>query len=201
MVHARGETAVHSVHTGFAHPERNVTAFSIEPGMKVADFGAGSGAYTLAIAERLSGSGTVYAVDIQKDLLRRIKNEANHRRLHGVEVVWGDLDRPGHSKIANHSLDLVLMSNLLFQLHDRDAAFKEARRVLKRTGRLVVIDWNESYGGLGPTREHVCDRTTAIAHARTAGFGLHKEFEAGAHHYGLIFVVPHAERPRKVLVQ
>jgi tRNA A58 N-methylase Trm61 len=49
----------------FAHPPRNVAEFGISPGMSVADFGSGSGAYVLLLAEALSGSGHVYAVDIQ----------------------------------------------------------------------------------------------------------------------------------------
>ena len=62
---------------GFAHPVRNVDALGIEPGQTIADFGSGSGAYVLAIAEKLHNKGHVYAVDVQQDLLRRTKNEAH----------------------------------------------------------------------------------------------------------------------------
>lgn len=191
---AHAKSVAHSESAAFAHPERNVSAFGIQPGMKIADFGAGSGVYTLKMAEDLNGSGVVYAIDVQKDLLRRIKNEAERRRLHTVEVIWTDLEAavPQHaSKIADQTLDLVLISNLLFQLAEKEPPLKEAHRILKKGGRLIVIDWSESYGGMGPVREDVVKKEEALEYAEKAGFELMREFPAGAHHYGLIL------RPKK----
>ena len=71
---------------GFAHPPRNVAALGIEPGMTIADFGSGSGAYVVAMAEHMAGLGTIYAVDVQKDLLKRTHNEAIKKGLKNVNV-------------------------------------------------------------------------------------------------------------------
>ena len=171
---------------GFAHPVRNVGALGIEPGMIVADFGAGSGAYVLAIAAQLAHAGRVYAVDIQRDLLRRIHTEAHKRGYKNVEVVWADLEKVHASKLADASVDLVLISNLLFQLDDKRAVFAEAWRVLKPTGKLAVIDWSDSFGGMGPIKAQVVKADAALQLAVAAHFELVREFEAGAHHYGLI---------------
>src|SRR3989344_16427 len=103
----------------FVHPERSVVAFGIEHGMRVADFGSGSGAYVLAIAQHLSHSGHVVAVDIQRDLLQRTKNEAARHGYKNVDIVWGDLEVPGSSKIADTNFDRVLISNLLFQVEEK----------------------------------------------------------------------------------
>lgn len=172
---------------GFAHPPRNVAALGIEPGMSVADLGSGSGAYVMLIAEALAGSGHVYAVDVQKDLLRRTYNDARKRGLKNVKVLWGDLERPGGSKLADDSQDLVLVSNLLFQVEDKGAVLAEAARIAKKGGRVAVIDWTDSFGGMGPTKETVFKKEWAIDAAREAGHALSGEFAAGAHHYGLIF--------------
>ncbi len=171
----------------FAHPPRNVAALGIDPGMSVADFGSGSGAYVSLIADQLTGSGHIYAIDIQKDLLRRTFNEAKRRGHHTVKVLWGDLERPGGSKIADASLDLVLISNLLFQVEDKAAVISEAARVLKHKGRLAIIDWTESFSGMGPEKAAVFDKAAALELAQATGFALDREFAAGAHHYGLIF--------------
>ena len=179
----------HKTHkaAGFAHPMRNVGAFGIEPGMSVADFGSGSGAYVLAIAERLENSGHVYAVDVQRDLLRRTHTEAHKRGFKNVRVIWADLEKAGASKLADHSLDVVLISNLLFQIDDKDAVLTEAWRVLRPRGQLAIIDWSDSFGGMGPIRQEVVKKETALALAQKSHFELSREFEAGAHHYGLIF--------------
>ncbi|MBV9159279.1 MAG: class I SAM-dependent methyltransferase [Candidatus Kaiserbacteria bacterium] len=172
---------------GFAHPPRNVAAFGVEPGMAIADFGAGSGAYVLEIAALLKNEGHIYAVDVQKDLLRRIKNEANARGYKNVEIIWGDLEKEKGSHIASDHIDLVLISNILFQVDPKEPLLVEAMRILKPGGKLVVIDWADSYGGMGPTKAHVVKKDAALALARSAGFAAVREFDAGVHHYGLIF--------------
>jgi ubiquinone/menaquinone biosynthesis C-methylase UbiE len=197
MTHARTGNArvspdakgggAHSTHGAFAHPLRNVEALGIEPGMRVADFGSGSGAYVHAIAMALEGSGYVYAVDIQKDLLRRTLNEAHKLGHKNIEVLWGDLEAPGGSKIADEALDLVLVSNLLFQVAGKDALMREAARVLRPRGRLAIIDWTDSFNNMGPHKDEVVTQEEAYAFAQRAGLIFADEFEAGAHHYGLIF--------------
>ncbi len=173
--------------TGFSHPRRNIAALGVEPGMSVADFGSGSGIYVLHIAEALENAGHVYAIDIQRDLLKRLKNEAHRRGFKNVEVIWTDLEKAGSSKIADKKLDLVLISNLLFQIENKAAVLKEAWRIVRPNGRLAIIDWRESFGGMGPQKGDVVTKEAAEALAEGAGFTLEREFPAGAHHYGLIF--------------
>lgn len=170
----------------FAHPARNIAVLGVEPGMKIADFGSGSGAYVLALAEALLASGTIYAIDVQKELLRRIKNEAERRGHKNVEIVWGNLEEKDGSKLAP-KLDLVLISNLLFQLDVHQAVLSEAARILKPGGRVAIIDWTESFGNMGPHADAVVTKEEAYELARGAGLTFVKEFPAGAHHYGLIF--------------
>ncbi len=181
---------------GFAHPRRNVVTLGVEPGMSVADFGSGSGIYVLHIAENLQNSGHVYAIDVQRDLLRRLLSEAQRRGFKNVQVIWADLEREGSSKLADEKLDLVLISNLLFQVENKRAVICEARRILSPRGRLAIVDWSESFGGMGPQKQDVVSKEKVLALAREAGFGLQREFSAGAHHYGLIFrpVSPGASR-------
>ncbi|MDP3965173.1 MAG: methyltransferase domain-containing protein [bacterium] len=179
--------AVKVTHSPFAHPARNVGALGITPGMKVADFGSGGGAYTLAIAESLTNSGHVYAIDVQRDLLRKTKNEAHKRGYKNVEIIWGDLEYAGAAKIADGALDVVLISNLLFQINDKNAVLAEARRVLKPSGRLVIIDWSDSFGGMGPQEVDVVTKEATESLALSCGFEHVREFPAGSHHYGLVF--------------
>ena len=171
---------------GFAHPPRNVEALGIERGMIVADFGSGSGAYALLIAEKLAGTGHIYAIDVQKDLLRRTHNEAQKRKLSALSILWGDLENHGGSKLADVSVDLVLISNLLFQAENKETLLAEAFRILRATGQLAMIDWSDSFEGMGPEKKDVVNKEKALTLVRANGFELEREFAAGAHHWGLI---------------
>ncbi len=179
----------HTRQSAFVHPPREVGRFGIEPGMKVADFGAGSGAYTELLSEAVTEAGAVYAVDVQKDLLRRIANHARERHRNNVRVIWGDLEHPEGTKLKSGLLDLVLVSNLLFQLEAPDRMLAEALRVLKPSGRCVVIDWEHSAPkgvSWGPHRRHVIPRAKACALLEAAGFDIEREWDAGSAHYCVV---------------
>ncbi len=171
---------------GFANPVENILAIGLQNCMKVADFGAGSGAYTLAAARTVGTNGKVYAVEVQKDLLTRIKNTASQQHLENIEIIWGDFELPHGSRVANCLVDVVIISNALFQLENKSGALHEARRILKPAGKLAIIDWSESFSGMGPPKNDVVQKEAALELARMAGFTLMNEFDAGAHHYGLL---------------
>lgn len=181
---------------GFAHPGRNVDILDIEKEMYVADFGSGSGAYVLAIAEKLANTGHVYAVDIQKDLLRRTINETKRRGFTNVTPIWADLEKKHACKLRSGTLDIVLVSNLLFQVEDKNAILIEARRLLHSGGRLIMIDWSDSFGGLGPRPQDVMTQEAALNLAHTHGFATLREFRAGAHHWGVVMRLSGNEHQR-----
>lgn len=171
---------------GFAQPPQNILAAGVQPGMKVGDFGAGSGAYTLGCARTVGRTGKVYAVEVQKDLLTRIRTAAAAEHMENIEIIWGDFEMPHGSRIADASLDRVFLSNTLFQLDNKIGALHEAQRVLKPSGKLILIDWADSFGGMGPEKSAVVTEGAATKLLTAAGFAIAGTFPAGAHHYGLI---------------
>jgi ubiquinone/menaquinone biosynthesis C-methylase UbiE len=171
----------------FSHPETNVASWKLSLGASVADLGSGSGHYALALARAVGDAGKVYAVDIQKDLLAKVKNEGIAQGLRNIEVVWGDIEKIGGTKIKDEALDAVLLSNILFQVKEKETLAKEASRILKKEGTLAVIDWQDSFGGLGPHSDAVFPKEHAQKLLESVGLSLEREFSAGDHHYGLVF--------------
>lgn len=174
----------------FADPSANVAQLKLKPGMTVADFGTGSGAYALAVAKLLGTSGRVYAIDVQKDLLDRVVGEARSRGINNIEVVWGNVEKHGGSKLADNSVDTVIISNLLFQSTARYSIVLEVKRILKSGGEAVVIEWQDSFGGLGPAPAAVLPPAEAEQIFTEAGLSKAGGFRAGEHHWGLIFKKP-----------
>ena len=171
----------------FSDPVKNVEQCGIQAGMEIADFGSGSGHYTIAGARALMATGRVYAIDIQKELLTKLKNATAKEGLYNVEVVWGDIEKLSGTKLRDSSVDFVFMCNILFQVEDKLAVFKEAKRILKPGGRILVVEWVDSFGGIGPKPNLIVKKDFVSGALEKEGFHMDKEISPGAHHYGLIY--------------
>lgn len=155
--------------------------------MTVADLGCGVGMYSIAAARLVGEHGTVYAIDIQKDVVGRVQSLAEAERLTAIKTMWADIEAPRGSQLADASVDRVIVANVLFLATEREAIIAEAFRILKHGGFAVIIDWTDSHGGLGPTPEMLVSQQQATAMAEAAGFSHAHTINAGEHHYGLLF--------------
>ena len=172
----------------FANPEGNVEQLGQIDGMKIADFGAGVGAYTIPLAKKVGDFGRVYAIEVQKDLLPKIQNTALGENLTNVEVLWGDIERLGATKLADKTIDIVIVANTFFAVEDKAGLVNEASRILVPKGKILFVDWKDSYGGLGPQPEMIVSPADARRYFENAGFTLEKSIQTGDQHYGFIMV-------------
>jgi ubiquinone/menaquinone biosynthesis C-methylase UbiE len=170
----------------FSNPIKNIEQAGITSGMKVADFGTGSGFYARTAAKLVGFDGKVYAIDLQKDLLTRVKQDAEREGIRNIEVIWGDVEKVSGTHLREGAVDFVILSNILFQVHSKDAVVKEAFRVLKGGGKVLVIEWSDAFGGLGPRSTDVVSKESTLALFQNNGFNLEKDIQAGEHHYGFI---------------
>lgn len=171
----------------FADPQENLKKLNLSMGMDVVDFGSGVGAYALAAARLVAPEGKVYAVEIQKDFLEAIKKGAQEKNLDNVELIWGDIEQAGGVGLADNLADVVIISNVLFQTKSMYTLALEAKRLLKPGGRVMIIEWSESFGGIGPAPVDIVSPEEVKKTFGSAGLVFTSEFPAGDHHYGLIF--------------
>jgi arsenite methyltransferase len=171
----------------FSEPKKIVDQCGVQVGQIIADFGAGSGFYVLESARALMSTGKVYAIDVQKDILSKIESEARKENLSNVDVIWGDVEKLGGTKLKDSSIDLVLVCNLLFQVQDKKSLFAEAKRILVSGGRMLVVDWEDSFGGIGPHRDQVVTKEDCVELFEMNGFAKERDINAGSHHYGFVF--------------
>ena len=168
----------------FLNPVGSVKDFGLDLGMHVADFGAGAGHFTKAIANAVGGSGVVSAVDIKRSSLEVIDGIKKIDGLFQIRTVQGNLEQKGGSNLEDNSQDLVLCSNILHQVDNPSVILEEACRVLKPKGFLVVIDWFEK-AILGPLNRISKEDIDKLA--VSVGFKKDREIDAGGLHYGVIF--------------
>ncbi len=171
----------------FVVPEKVVTHFHLREGDVVGDFGAGSGFFEKVLSRAVGASGMVYAFEIQKQLVERVAALARSEHLNNVEVLWCDLESSDGCTLKDGVLDAGVLSNALFQFDDKPAVLTAIRRLVRTGGKLLVIDWSESFGGMGPQQNDVVSEADAKTLIAQHGFTLMQTFPAGEHHYGLTF--------------
>ena len=169
----------------FSDPVANLTKLGLSYGMKVVDLGAGSGFYSMEAARQVGPSGRVYAVDVLKDLLERLRTLGAKEGLRNIEVVWGNAEKIGGTRLHEAIADRVIVSNILFQVTKLDDFALEIKRILKPGGKVLVVDWSET-SPMSP--KTLVPSLKAETLFEKNGFSLDQTFNAGDHHYGLILV-------------
>src|SRR5574341_576231 len=87
-------------------PEEILNALEIEKGQVVADIGAGSGYLTVKISERVGETGTVYAVDVQQEMMDYLRKRIDDKGFKNIILIMGDRDDP---KLPPDSLDVAIL--------------------------------------------------------------------------------------------
>ena len=179
---------------GFLNPDSIINEFDLREGMSVADFGSGAGYFTILVAERVGKEGKVYALDIMESALDSVRAKARAVGLENVEIVRTNLEVLGSSGLADQSQDIVLLANILFQSDKKSEIIREARRVLKDGGSLIIIDWKKGAGampdgrqGFGPPDSLRTDEMAMRSLAVGEGLVFERSFNAGQFHFGEIF--------------
>ena len=171
----------------FLDPEAVVDRLDIHPGMRIADFGSGSGYLTILFAQRVGDLGMVTGIDIMEAPLETLRSKASQLNLQNVRTIRGNLEVRGGSGLSDESQDMVVLANILFQNEDKAGIIRETKRVLKPEGILVVIDWKKNGASFGPPNEYRTDPQAMNSIVTEQNFVFQKEIDAGNYHYGFIF--------------
>ena len=120
-----------------------IAELGLREGMAVADVGAGTGLFTLAMAEAVGPEGTVHAVDVQAYFLDHVGQKAREAGLSNVELVRAKQDSVG---LPAASIDLALMVDAYHHVEEPAAYLASLHAALRPEGRLVVIDYRAEEG-------------------------------------------------------
>jgi cyclopropane fatty-acyl-phospholipid synthase-like methyltransferase len=135
----------------------------IEPGKNVADIGAGSGWFTVRAARRVTGSGTVYAVDINSEAIQYIDQRAKKEQLANIKTI---LSKPDDPQLPAGSLDAVLLLKTYHEVAHPVVLLRNLRSSLKPGAKIGIIDRN------GNGENHGVSKDVIIREAAQAGYEL-----------------------------
>ncbi|ANU08116.1 class I SAM-dependent methyltransferase [Paraurantiacibacter namhicola] len=138
----------------------------IEPGMTVADIGAGEGYYTVRLAERVGQRGRVLAQDIDPDALSRLGRRVEGDRLENVSIALGGPDDP---HLPADSFDRVFMVHMYHEVEEPYAFLWRLYPALREGGKVIVVDTDR------PSNEHGLPPKVLFCEFERLGFRL-REF-------------------------
>ena len=133
------------------NPEGALDSIGIRPGMIVADIGAGTGYMSLRLAKRVGPAGKVYASDIQLEMLRRLRQNAEKAKLKNIETVLGSEIDP---KLPAGQMDLVLLVDVYHEFSQPQQMLRKIRETLKPNGRLVLLEYRKEDPSVPILPEH-----------------------------------------------
>ena len=147
-------------------PDLIMDALGIGEGSVVADVGAGGGWFTVRLARRVGPNGTVFAQDVQSQMLEAIKRRVGREGLRNVDYVQGSLDDP---RLPPGRLDAVLIVDAYHELANPIELLRNVSASLKTTGRIGIVDYTLEGGGPGPPLNQRKSEKSVIKEARQAG--------------------------------
>ena len=125
--------------------KRVMDHLGIKPGMRVADIGAGQGYYTVRLARRLGSDATIYAQDVDIDLLSRLESRLKRERIRGVKLVLG---LPRDPRLPQDSIDVAILSHMYHEVENPYEFLYRLRPSLAASARVAIIDNDK------PTQNH-----------------------------------------------
>jgi ubiquinone/menaquinone biosynthesis C-methylase UbiE len=127
----------------FHERDRIVDAIGLQPGMVMADIGAGTGLFTLHFARAVGEEGKVYAVEIARNFIEHIRGRAARAGASNVETV---LCTEKSVELPEASLDLAFICDVYHHFEYPQATLATLHRALKPGGTLVLIDFKRIPG-------------------------------------------------------
>lgn len=165
-------------------PEELLAALALKPGERILDLGAGPGYFALRIARAVTGSGHVFAADIEPGMLTAL---IDRMKKAGVKNITPVLVPPDDTTLPEASVDMVFICDTYHHLEDRAHYLERLRRVVRKDGRLVIVDFHKKKLPVGPPVEMKIDGADVKREVEGAGYKLEKDLGLLPYQYVLIF--------------
>ena len=157
--------------------EENVTEsyrqLLLSPGMVVCDMGCGNGYWSLPMAQDVGPDGKVLAVDIQPEMLDKLRARAAKKNIDNVEPILGDVDDPN---LPKGKVDLLLMVDVYHEFSHPESMLWGIRRSLKPKGVVALLEYREEDPEVPIKPLHKMSKIQIMKEYKANGFKLVREF-------------------------
>lgn len=148
----------------YQKPEEVLKYLGDIAGKKIIDIGAGSGYFSVKLAEK---GANVIAADVSDEFQAALKKRIEDNKLKNIELRKIPFDSPS---IENEEVDMVLIVNTYHHIENRSNYFEKVKAGTKQTGELVLIDFFKSEAPVGPPVDHKISIDKVLAELKKAGY-------------------------------
>ncbi len=152
-------------------PQAALDAIGVVKGMLIADVGAGTGYFSIRLAQRVGPAGSVYAEDIQPEMLTRLREKARVEKINNIETVLGTESDP---RLPAGKLDIVLLVDVYHEFSQPQEMLRAIRASLKPDGRLITLEYRKEDPTIPIRPEHKMSIAEAKTEIEAEGFKLDK---------------------------
>jgi ubiquinone/menaquinone biosynthesis C-methylase UbiE len=149
-------------------------------GMVFMDIGCGDGFFTVLAAKKVGETGKVYAVDIDASAVEKLKQKA---QVAGLKNVTAKVGAAEDTVFCKKCADFVFYSMDLHDFNDPEKVLKNAKEMVKPTGRLIDLDWKKIEMPFGPPVAIRFSEEKIAGLMKSAGFTVAEVKDAGPYHY------------------
>ncbi len=144
---------------------RVIQWLGIQPGMVVADIGAGSGYYTTRLAAAVGPQGQVLAQDVVPDYLTRLRQRIAQAGLLNVRIGLGD---PGDPRLPPRSTDAVVMVHMYHEIQQPYALLANLIPALRPGARVGIVDVDDDIQRHGTPRAQLACELAAVGYRQVS---------------------------------
>ncbi len=145
----------------------------LEPDMTVCDLGCGNGFWTIPMARKVGPGGRVLAVDIQREMLQKLRERSARYKLDNIEPIQGKVNDP---RLPAGEVDLLLMVDVYHEFSHPESMLWSIRRSLKPTGVVALLEYREEDPNVPIKPLHKMSKTQIMKEYEKNGFKLVREY-------------------------
>lgn len=148
----------------YQQPEKVLSYLGNLQNKKVIDIGAGSGYFSVKLADK---GAKVIAADVSDEFQMALKKRIEENQLKNIELRKIPYDSPN---LADKEVDRVLIVNTYHHIENRSEYFTKVKKGTKSDGELVIIDFFKTEIPMGPPTDHKVSIDEVIAELKKAGY-------------------------------
>lgn len=148
----------------YQQPEKVLEYLGDLKDKKIMDIGAGSGYFSMKLAEK---GAQVIAADVSDEFQAVLKKRIEDNNLENIELRKIPYDSPN---LTDNEVDMVLIVNTYHHIENRVDYFSKVKKGIKPDGELVVIDYFKKEIPVGPPTNHKIDLDTVKSELKKAGY-------------------------------